>query len=267
MNSTKPLSLLLIEDDVAECVKFKDCANRRNDITFVGMTGSSFEGLDLVKNHLPEGVILDLELHNGKGSGLQFLEAVKEAKLSLRPLIIVTTNVMSGIVYNSVHVSGADLIFYKGQADYSPDMVVNSILALRKSVHSVKSDGLPVDMQSIEAPEERRLRIMDRIDTELDLIGVGAHLKGRKYLQEAIYFLLSADTDSSDSVIMQLSIDHKHAYSSIARAMQTAINAAWQSSSIEDLQVHYTARINYRTGVPSPTEFIYFYASKIRKTM
>ena len=28
---------------------------------------------------------------------------------------------------------------------------------------------------------------------------------------------------------------------------------------------YYTARVNYETGVPTPTEFIYYYADKIRK--
>ena len=58
MSQDKPMALLLIEDDIAECIKFKDCANRRSDITFVGMTASSIEGISLVKSHMPEGVIL-----------------------------------------------------------------------------------------------------------------------------------------------------------------------------------------------------------------
>lgn len=47
--------------------------------------------------------------------------------------------------------------------------------------------------------------------------------------------------------------------------MQTAINYAWRISSIDDLMTHYTARINHQTGVPTPTEFIYYYADKIKK--
>ena len=66
MRKNKPMPLLLIEDSVAECVKFKNCENNRTDIVFVGMTGSSIEGLRYVKTHMPEGVILDLELHRGK---------------------------------------------------------------------------------------------------------------------------------------------------------------------------------------------------------
>jgi len=266
MNPVKPLSLLLIEDEVEECIKFKDCVNSRGDAVFIGMTGSSYEGIKLLKNYLPEGVILDLELHKGSGSGLQFLMDFKEIKLGFKPIIIITTNVMSNVVYNHAHSIGVDMVFYKGQPDYSPDIIINTMLALRKSLHTTPG-SVPIDILSPESPEELRARISDRIDSELDLVGVSPRLKGRQYLKEAIILLLGGETEAFDSVITQLTIIHKHSYTTISRAMQTAINTAWQSVSIEDLQVHYTARINIRTGVPSPTEFIYFYASKIRKTM
>jgi hypothetical protein len=64
-----------------------------------------------------------------------------------------------------------------------------------------------------------------------------------------------------------VAISRKSSYSAIIRTMQTAINNAWESTAIEDLNVHYTARIDIRTGVPSPTEFIHFYADKIHKAM
>ena len=65
------------------------------------------------------------------------------------------------------------------------------------------------------------------------------------------------------SIIWQMNI--KFGNSSISRAMQTAINYAWRISSIDDLMTYYTARINHQTGVPTPTEFVYYYADKIRK--
>lgn len=49
--------------------------------------------------------------------------------------------------------------------------------------------------------------------------------------------------------------------------MQTAINHAWRMSPVEDLLVHYKARINIETGVPSPTEFVYYYKEKIKKLL
>jgi len=267
INLDKPMSLLLVEDDHAECARFKDCENNRGDIVFTGITGSSFEGIKYVKNHLPEGVILDMELHGGEGSGIQFLADIKQEKLGFRPLIVVVTNSSSNIVYNHVHENGADLVFYKRQADYSPDMVINSMLAMRKSLHTTKNNSLPGDLQCLESPEQIKTRAMKRINTELDLIGVGAHLKGRKLLAEAIYLKMIVDNDSDLSVINQIAINQKRNYSAITRTMQTAINNAWASSCIDDLLNHYTAKVNYHTGVPTPIEFISYYSDKIRDSM
>ena len=49
--------------------------------------------------------------------------------------------------------------------------------------------------------------------------------------------------------------------------MQNAILYAWRVSSLDDISEIYTARINHETGVPTPTEFIYFYADKVKKEL
>ena len=49
--------------------------------------------------------------------------------------------------------------------------------------------------------------------------------------------------------------------------MQTAINYAWRTSAPEDLEMYYTAKVNYNTGVPTPTELIYHYKQKIIKNL
>ena len=67
------------------------------------------------------------------------------------------------------------------------------------------------------------------------------------------------------SVFQYLASRHKLLTSSISRAIQTAINEAWRTTAIEDLKTYYTAKINYHTGVPTPTEFIYYYTQKIKK--
>ena len=91
-------------------------------------------------------------------------------------------------------------------------------------------------------------------------------MKGRKYLQDAILFLVK-ENDSEESVFNYLANMYKRSSSSISRVMQTAINYAWRTSAPEDLEAYYTAKVNYNTGVPTPTEFIYYYADKIRKNI
>ncbi len=265
MNMDKPMPLILIEDDASECNRFRNCARNRTDVAFVGITGSSDEGISFVKTRLPEGVILDLELHKGKGSGIQFLTDLNNLALRICPIVIVTTNSPSAIVYNHIHDMGVDLIFYKRQENYSPDMIINTLVALRKSLYNAlpKEDHL----KTLESPEELRGRIIARIDAELELVGIRERYKGRQHLQDAIYLMVTKAKDNSESILYQVAKKRKISYSSVIRAIQTAINNAWENNDIDELLKHYTARININTGVPSPTDFIYFYAAKIQKSL
>ena len=48
------------------------------------------------------------------------------------------------------------------------------------------------------------------------------------------------------------------------RAMQNAIHRAWKKADIEDLLKHYTAKVNSEKGCPTITEFICYYANKLK---
>ena len=260
MEIKKPMSILIIEDDEYEVNNFKNYMETREDVKLIKTTNSSTEGLEYTKLYMPEAIILDLELHKGEGSGLSFLEKINELSLDFKPLIVVTTNVSSNIIYNHIHELGVDFIFYKKQTNYNPEIVINSIVSLRKTLSNNKTSGV----QTTEAPIDKQARIKEKINRELDLIGISNHLKGRRYLFDAILYLVEKD-NKDNSVFYYLANEYKVGNSSISRAMQTAINYAWRVSSIDDLMAHYKARINYETGVPTPTEFIYYYAEKIRK--
>lgn len=266
MSIDNPMRLLLIEDDVAECLKFKDCSNRRADITFVGMTDSCEEGIKLVKSLLPEAVILDLQLVKGLGSGLKFLELINEEELTFQPIITVTTSNQSKLVCRRVEELGIDWFFCKTQKDYNEDFVIETLLSLRSALHVKQRCSFSGDRQTIESPEERNARIYKRIDAELDLIGVRPRLTGREYLREAIFLQITSAKEAG-SVIEQVALKHRHAYGTISKVMQTAINNAWDNAAPGELQEHYTAHVSVKTGVPSASDFVHYYADKIRRSI
>lgn len=261
----KVMKLLLIEDDLNECNKFKELAKIKEEIEFIGITNSAEEGIKYVKRFMPEAIILDLELNNGKGSGFEFLEELRKLKLTINPKVIVTTNVCSDSVYDYLHKNKVDFIFYKKQDTYSVEKVINTLITL-SGFENGKSDITSI-LQN-EDKEEQEEIIADRINKELDLIGISTHLEGRKYLYDAIFYLLTKQNDSEKiSMIQYLSSKYKKASSTVSRAMQNAIFRAWRISSPDDLETYYTAKINYETGVPTPMEFIYYYVDKIKKSL
>lgn len=255
------MKLLLIEDDNRECEKFKKIAKKKENIEFIGITNSAIEGIKIIKNNVPEGIILDLELNAGQGNGFEFLEKLKEMKLKMCPKIVVTTNIYSDSVYDYLHENKVDFIFYKKQDSYSVENVINTLLLLK----GYMSNSNVQELQDDDTGDEI---ILEKINKELDLIGISAHLQGRKYLCDAILYLLSQESDDGRISINQYLVSkYKKASSTISRAMQNAILHAWRISSIEDLETYYKAKINYETGVPTPTEFIYYYVDKIKKEL
>ena len=261
MKEDKPMKILIIEDDVVDCNNFVNCIKNRNDIELVAMTDSDIEGLKYIKLKHPEGVVLDIELNNsssGNTDSLHFLSDLKKLNLRYKPIIIVTTHVNSKRTYDIFHREGADLILYKDHPNYSADYVLNKFLSLRELEPKQTVETLKEEL------EESENKISECIYNELDLIGVTAKLKGRKYIHDAILYLIQNE-NKGDNVIRYLTKIYKKSGNTITNGIQNAIIHAWRVSSIEDLEKYYTARVNYETGIPTPMEFIYYYRDKIKK--
>ena len=264
--SNKVLNIILIEDDKAECARFEKYIKTRDDVNLIATTDSDIEGLELINKHLPDAIILDIELHNGTGNANSFdlIETLQKTKFSKRPKIVVNTVVSSNTVYDYLHDKGIDLIFYKKQQNYSIENVINTLVLLSGYSEDTSLTGNIV----VEDTKENEQKISNIINDELNLIGIGLHMQGRKYLHDAIYYLITNSNGGEKiSAVQYLVSKYKRASSTISRDMQNAILHAWRVSSLEDLETYYTAKINYETGVPTPTEFIYYYCDKIKKIL
>ncbi len=258
---SNPMKILIIEDDINDCNNFINCAKGRNDIEIVAITDSDIEGLKYVKIKKPDGIVLDLELNNsttGNMDSLGFLSDLKSLNLNYEPIVIVTTHVKSKRTYEILHRSGVDLILYKDHPKYSCNLVLNHFINLKK---------IPVDETSNSVEDiikETKDEISDCINNELELIGVTSNLKGRKYIHDAIFYLIENE-ESDMNVIKYLTVIHKKSATTVTNGIQNAIYHAWRTSPIEDLTKYYTARVNYETGVPTTMEFLYYYRDKIKK--
>ena len=257
----KPMKILIVEDDANDCNNFINALKYRKEFELIAMTDSDIDALKYVRMKRPEGIVLDIELNNsvsGNTDSLGFLDNLKELKLEYHPIIIVTTHINSKRTYDILHRKGVDIILYKDNPTYSSDYVLNKFLALR--------EASPVSTLNILKEEliDNEQRISDQIYHELDLVGITPKLKGRQYAHDAILYLIM-NHDSNINVIQHLVDIYKKSYNTITNGIQNAIIHGWRISSLEDLDMHYTAKINIETGVPSTMDFIYYYVDKIKK--
>lgn len=260
---SKPMKLLIIEDDVIDCKNFINAIENRKDIELVAVTDSDIEGLKYTKLKHPEGIVLDLELNNsktGNTDALNFLSDLKKLNLNYQPIVIVTTHVASKRTYDILHKEGADLILYKDQPKYSSEYVLNRFISMRELMPQKTVQTLKEEMK------DEKEKVSGYICKELDLIGITSKMKGRKYIHDAILYLIENE-DSKINVIRYLSSEYKKSTNTITNGIQNAILHAWRNSAVEDLLEYYTARINPETGVPTPMELIYYYVEKIKREL
>jgi DNA-binding NarL/FixJ family response regulator len=265
-----PMKLLLIEDDAIESLAYSNLAQTRADVEFVGITNSCDTGIELLKSTLPEGIILDLQLIVGEGSGLQFMEMVRaDESLTLFPLIVVTTSNQSKSVFKRLEELGVDWYFSKTASGYSHKLVIDTLLSLRPSLNAKQNLGeekeaeLYFSRNRVEAPFDRDKRLYLRIDAELNTVGIRAKLKGRAYLRDAIYSQIVHPSDRGSGLDYVMS-KHNVVYSALVKSMQTAINDAWSNADPDALMDNFTARITARTGTPYMSDFVHYFAEKIK---
>ena len=258
---SRPMKILIIEDDITDCNNFIDCIKSRKDVELVAVTDSDIDALKYVKTKEPEGIILDLELNNstsGNTDSFEFLTNLKKLKLKYEPVVTVTTHVNSKRTYDVLHRNGVDLILYKDHPKYSCNHVLNQFINLRKMYASTETSSVE------ELLEDDEKKISNLINHELELIGVTSKLKGKEYIHDAILYLIKNDK-SNLSAIQYLTKVHKKSATTITNGIQNAIIHAWRVSAVDDLLKHYTATVNYETGIPTPMEFVYYYRDKIKK--
>lgn len=255
MKST--LKIMIVEDDDVTRNNYIDECKRTDNISIICATDSTEVAFNSVKEETPDAIILDLELHSGCGNGISFLKKLRSSELERQPYVLVVTNNISSITHDMVRKSGADFIMTKTQKDYNAKMVLEFLSSLQDSL---KTSG----DNSSENENATQKRLSEKIDKELDNIGISPKMKGREYLKTAIKMTcLKKRTNISAAVAEQFS----KSSASVERAIQTAINHAWRITDVESLDKYYTAYINPKKGVPTVNEFIYYYADKINKEL
>lgn len=261
----KRIDLLVIEDDEATCLAYEELCKEREDVFLIGTSASSTEALKVTEEFKPNAVVLDLELTNGNGSGVEYLMGVDKLVLDVMPYILVVTNNISQTTYAAVRNLGADFIIAKAQSDYSIAYVVNFLRSIIDSLPDMRprrETNCPAIKKRIE--DDYNKRMVKKIGTELDIIGISPRFKGRNYLRDAIEIICHKEQPYICNAIGQR---YGKTAASVERAMQNAIDHAWKTTDITTLEEHYKAYINPKKGVPTLTEFIYYYASKVKHSM
>ena len=254
------LLYILVEDDEDTCKRFSQQTETIEDIKLIATTNNAIKALEYIKDYQPHAIVLDLELHMGGGNGFDVLKGLKELNLTYIPYILITTNNSSNTTYELARQLGADFIMYKYQDSYSEKSVIE-FLRMTTSLINSKINNCLDNTKNFKDSYEYEKHILNRVISELNNIGISAKSVGYKYLCDSIILTIH---DKKEKICSLIGIKYKKTDSSVERAMQNAINRAWRITDVDDLLIYYKARINPNKGMPTLTEFICYYANKIK---
>lgn len=259
------INLLVVEDDADTCFEYENYCKELDDVFLIGTSAHSDEAVKITEEFLPNVVVLDLELQKGSGSGMKYLIDINKSMIKVHPYILVVTNNVSSYTQAVVRKFGADYIIVKSQSDYSVQMVIDFLRSILRSIPDMNPHTetcSPEIKQRIEDEYNRRLQ--QSITQELNMVGISPRAVGRDYLRDAIEMICHKKQTYISSAIAK---KYQKTDASVERAMQNAINSAWRKTDIDTLERSYTAPISSEKGVPTLTEFIYYYADKVKSNM
>lgn len=253
---TKRLDVLIVEDDENDCKALLEAINANPDkLCPVGVSKSSNDALAFIQNHRPHAVILDLELQEGSGDGMELLDKLRSKLVYPKPYIAVNTYNSSKVTRDTARKLGADYIFVKWQKGYTPKMVINQLLLVMPEI--LGSDEEP-SATLTEKQIENRMR--DFVQEEFNKLGVSVKNIGYGYLVDAVILAARGENQNWGKIIGDKIGKEEN---SIKHAMQYAINNTWDNADINNLQKYYTAPMRKDKYVPTTNEFVFYYKQRL----
>jgi two-component system response regulator (stage 0 sporulation protein A) len=254
----KQIQVLLVEDEILHRLNFKEyITTLEYPVSFYMACGES-EGLSLAQKFNFDVIILDLELHQSDGDGIDFLKKLKQIDLKEIPYIVVITNNNSLITRQIARDSGADYIFWKKKPDYSPKLVMDFV----HNYYSCKISATPDGIEQVSA-----VSLEDDIYAQINKVGINNDMSGKKYIIDSIAIVAKSnnpDINLSRDVFPIIAKKYAKSVHSIDTAIERAINKAWCITDDNVLAEHYRPIVSGAKGTPTNKEFIFYYAHQVK---
>ena len=234
------MRVLIADPDPEFRLLVRDMINNQIDMEVVGDTSDGNEALELIAKHKPDFVLTELMLTNLPG--LEVLRRLPET--GANPVVIVLTAFVNSTMAAECSALGATYFVAK-----PCDMltVLDHARQICRPKSTITSSMLPEP--SLEA------MVTDIIHE----IGVPAHIKGYKYLREAIIMTVE-DPEMINGVtkILYPAVAKKYATTSsrVERAIRHAIEVAWDRGDVDTLQKYFGYTVSGIKGKPTNSECI-----------
>ncbi len=240
------MRVLIADPDADFRMLSRDMIRKQPDMDVVGETADGVELLELIQKLKPDVLLMELMLT--RQDGMEVLRRLPETGCS--PVVIVLTAFVTAKVVGDCSALGATY-FVPKPCDLA-SVLDHARMACRPSVPR----GTFIDTPTLEA------MVTDIIHE----IGVPAHIKGYKYLREAIIMTIE-DPDMINGVTKALYPAVAKRYnttpSRVERAIRHAIEVAWDRGDVDTLQKYFGYTVSGVKGKPTNSECIAMIADNL----
>lgn len=220
------------------------------DIQVLGQTGDGQELLQLVEQHKPDLIVMDVIL--AQMDGVEVLQSLNNMSAQERPRVLVISALARGTM--------AELAVRYGADHYMTKPCRGEVICERVR----QLTGLD---REVDHDTDRQYSLESRVTAIIHEIGVPAHIKGYHYLREAILYCID-NMEAINAVTKILYPEVAKRYnttpSRVERAVRHAIEVAWDRGDLETLQKYFGYTVSNVKGKPTNSEFIAMISDKLR---
>ena len=268
---------IVIADDNREFVGIlEQCFSAQADMDVVGLAYNGAEAIDILRARPCDVVILDMIMPNVDGLGV--IEAMQESPDKPKFIVLssfghenVTKRAITlGISYFLMKPFDLDVLckrirqLFDDKKDQGGYMLRESSPSLYVSSDS-HSGTFPArqDMPGQYDEQEWTRRITKIIQH----MGVPAHVKGYRYLRDAIFFVIN-DGELMGKVTRELypkiAVLYNTSATRVERAIRHAIELAWDRGNFDYINRVFGYTISVERGKPTNSEFIALVADRLK---
>lgn len=258
------IKILMVEDEQYVVDQYRSFTETQPGIRIVYDTGREQRALDYLAQNKIDVMILDLELEEGDGVSLL---AEIEARHLDKPFTVVVTNTSSNVTLSYLRAHGADFVYQKMNASYSPIRVISVIQKIypyQRFAEPCREHPLVMDFHEQKA----ELVMRSNLERELEMMGIKRKLVGFRFLVEAImFYVTSPEQDElhiTNDIYPAVAERMDTTTMSVERSIRCAIEAAFTYANMERLQRYYPFPYDEQKGRPTNTQFISNMAKRIQ---
>lgn len=252
----KKIKLLIVEDNKEFCDLLEEYFSSQSDFEVAGIAYNGKDALDLMTEHQPDIVLLDIIMPYLDGIGV--LERLNSLNIPIKSKIIMLTAFGQDSITQRAMELGATYYMMKPlEMDVLSDRIRQMFNGPAPSPRPNISTAKPNKPKSLEM----------EVTNIIHEIGIPAHIRGYLYLRDAI-LLVVENISLLNAVTKELypAIAKKYdtTASRVERAIRHAIELAWDRGNVNYLNDVFGHTVRIDKGKPTNSEFIAIIADKLR---